>query len=241
MKNQKAVRKHLLVLYLLFFAVVIISITGKIIPDIRSGFKAANRIETIIGTDSLTSESSRYFFLYGVEFEPYNSQIRSLSNCAACDHIEINAFVDRANLIVEQHVAPGHNCENTPLSLIGDNPLYYYASILVTLSYVAMLILIAFIISSLQRSVKRQAPVDKRNSILVRIIGSIIIVAEIITALIKWQMSLQAEMLLSHTNYIVNTLFNPDYMIIIIGILVLFTGELFSIAHSLGEEQKFTI
>ncbi|MEG2612622.1 MAG: DUF2975 domain-containing protein, partial [Alistipes sp.] len=60
-------------------------------------------------------------------------------------------------------------------------------------------------------------------------------------ALIAWCMSARAAELLAGSNLVVDTTFSISYYTIIMGILVIFTAEVFAIGQNLSEEQKLTI
>ncbi len=238
--NRRGAGRHILALYVLFFAVIIISIAGKIIPDINDGVEAAKRITALYG-DTRANKDTRYYFISGVSFERYMTRVECPDNCICCESGDVTAYVDRANLVVERKINPDKPDDESDLLLIGDNPIYYILSILVSLCYLAMLILIASIIRSLRRSIDDQTPIVHNNVFKVRAIGGIIIFGELLTSLMEWQMDMKASKILEGTHYHISTAFSPDYMILIMGVLVLFMGELFSIAHTISEEQKFTV
>ncbi len=239
MKNKKTIRRHLVVLYILFFSVVIISITAKIIPDAQRGARAAEKLnDTFAGSKS--NDNSSFYFLNSVELEPYHSTGKELEDLAT-ETRSITCYTDRVNVIVKETPVDGEGKPKDSLSVLGNRSIYTIASFVIALGYIVMIVLIALIIRSLHRSIKLEKPVQRSNAYLVRAIGLIIVLGELFTAMIQCQMNKDAAELIKVESCVINTHFSPDYIVIIIGILVLFMGELFSITHDITEEQKFTI
>ena len=97
------------------------------------------------------------------------------------------------------------------------------------------------IIHSLRRSIRDERPLDKRNVWYLRLIGLLTILSEVISSLIGYAMNLQAERLLAGSKWMVASSFELSYSTIIMGILILFSAEVFAIGQNLSEEQKLTI
>ncbi len=233
MKGKKVIAKRLMVLYVTFIAVIVLAVVGRLMPDIKAGVSAGNMIKDIIESPANSGYNNTYL-LTPILFEPFESVIPlSLSDSL----VNIKAYSEQASLIVSEYSE-----ELMPMfNIIGDHPIYYIASLVISFAFLCMLILIAQIILSLRRSMINEQSVDRSNTWRVRAIGVILIGSEIINALISWRVSLRADELLSGSGLNVITSFSPDYWSVMLGILILFMGELFAITHLLSEEQKFTI
>ncbi len=233
MKNKKSIAKRLMVLYVTFILVIVLATVGRLMPDIKTGLTAGNMIGSMIDTEK-DSLYNNVYLLAPIKLEPFTTQIPVEQGDPT---INITAYNENASLIVREFSE-----ETTPsMNAIGNHPIYYFASLLISVAFVWMLVLIARIILSLRRSMIKEQSVDKSNVRRVRWIGGILIVSELASAVMSWRVSCQAAQMLKSTELCVNTSFSPDYWIIMLGILILFMGELFSITHSLSEEQKFTI
>ncbi len=64
---------------------------------------------------------------------------------------------------------------------------------------------------------------------------------ELIGNIVDWIMNRRAAVLLADSGFTVDTSFHFSYLMIIMGILILFAAEVFAIGQNLSEEQKLTI
>ncbi|MFI3285337.1 MAG: DUF2975 domain-containing protein [Rikenellaceae bacterium] len=232
MKDKKSIAKRLMVLYISFILVIVLAIVGRLLPDIRAGLAAGNMISSMV--EPTDSQYNNIYVLTPIKFEPFTTPIPIVQGDST---INISAYNDNASLIIKE-------CsEETSLAInaIGNHPIYYITSLLISIVCVWMLVLIARIILSLRRSMIEEHSVDKSNVKRVRWIGGILIGSELAGAIMAWRVNLHAAQLLTGSELNVDTSFSPDYWLIMLGILILFMGELFAITHSLSEEQKLTI
>lgn len=109
------------------------------------------------------------------------------------------------------------------------------------LAYIAVIVLMFLIIHSIRRSIREERTLDRRNVWFLRTIGFLTIFAELSTDFTAWCMKSRAAELLAGTDIGVDTTFTVSYSTIIMGILIIFTAEVFAVGQNLSEEQKLTI
>ena len=119
---------------------------------------------------------------------------------------------------------------------------WIYAMVMVCpLFYLAIIVLMFMIIHSLRRSIREERTLDRRNVWYLRTIGLLTIAVELIGNIVDWIMNRRAAVLLADSGFTVDTSFHFSYLMIIMGILILFAAEVFAIGQNLSEEQKLTI
>ncbi len=234
MKNTKSIAQRLMVLYVTFILVIALSLVAKIIPDSKMGYNAGIAMrDMIVNSD----QDQKIYMLPSINYEPFENEAQLDQLNIANTTTQVRIYNESATFIVSEISEEGTKA----LSSIGGSSVYYYTNILYIAIFIWMLVLIARIILSLRRSMIDQTPVCRSNVLRVRLIGSIVIATELINATATWSVQRKAAEVLSGSGFNIDTAFTPDYWLIMLGILVLFMGELFAVAHSLSEEQKFTI
>ncbi len=232
MKDKKSIAKRLMTIYVTFILVILLAITGQLSPDFKKGFEAGDMLRSTI--EASDTEHSNIFMLTPVNLIPFENAIPITVGDSL---VTVTGYCDRATLIAK---IQGEG-QVSGLAFYGDSPIYYASSMLIVLVFIWMLVLIAKIMLSLRRSIKEERAVDKKNVTRVRFIGAILIVSELASALLGRGINLRAAEVLSGSGLSVDTSYSPDLLIVMLGILILFMGELFSLSHTLSEEQKFTI
>ena len=114
------------------------------------------------------------------------------------------------------------------------------ASIGISVSWLAILVLIGVIINSLRRSIRDQRTLPDSNILYMRIIGGLIIVSELLNAL-AYNIGQRTVATISGQTVSFTSAFPIEYGNIVLGLLVLFSAEVFAIGTVLSEEQKLTI
>lgn len=238
MQNKKSLLQRLLVIYITFFIVLIASIAHSFVPDFSKGYSQG----TAMGNDivkSWTSGTPRMIYMLGDV--PVDTQkeypVEGLSDASGR---KIQAFVKDVELKVEQD-APGISVMGLAFRSIGGSAWLYLLTILGTLSYVAIIVLMFVIIHSLRRSIREEAELSKRNVWALRAIGLLTIFSELCHDIVGWVMSRKAAELLAGSDLVIESALRISYSNIIMGILILFAAEVFAIGQNLSEEQKLTI
>ena len=100
------------------------------------------------------------------------------------------------------------------------------------LIYLAIIVLRFMIIHSLRRSIREERTLDRRNVWYLRTIGLLTIAVELIGNIVDWIMNRRAAVLLADSGFTVDTSIHISYLMIIMGILILFTAEVFAIEQT---------
>ncbi len=228
MKDKKIIVKRLMVLYLTFILVVVLSIVARVVPDLKRGYDMGAEM------GELAAECGSNYILPSVSFEPYTS---ALPVGGAEPTTTITAYPEQMTFVV----APSDYTLSSPFAVIAGNSLYYVIYLIIAVSFIWMIVLMARIIFSVRRSMLEERSVESSNARRVRFIGAILILSELLYAFTAWRCNVIASELVEGSGIDIITSFSPDYWMVMLGILIIFMGELFSIAHRLSEEQKFTI
>ncbi len=230
MQNKKRLHKHLLAIYVLYFAVLIIGFVASFAPGFAKGWRS--------GQDTLAADMTRggvrsYFVSAPISCAKWGENL-TIENLPE----NVTPCVSKLHMRVEvNEIYTIHNS----LKVMANSGWAYLMSLINALSYLAVLVLIALIINSLRKSIRDEQPLKDRNITLTRIIGLLIIVAELCDTAAHYINIKEAARLLEGTTFTVAESFPLSYWDIIMGILFLFMAEVISISTQLSEEQKLTI
>lgn len=114
-------------------------------------------------------------------------------------------------------------------------------SLLVTLIYGAIFVILFIVIGSLRRSIRNDDVFKKSNIALTRAIGILLIAASLLFSLMSWIEARAIAPYFAESPYRINTAFPFNFGELIMGVLIFIIAEIFSISSSLSEEQKLTI
>lgn len=237
MQNKKSLLQRLLVIYITFFIVLLASIAHGFLPGFSRGYSQGSELGNDI-VKSWASGNPRMIYILGNI--PVHGMEEFLVGEESNGPTVVNARVSTLSLTVEQN-APGVSPMGLALRSIGGSPWIYALVMLKPLCFIAIIVLMFVIIGSLRRSIREERTLDKRNVWMLRLIGGLTIVMELMQDTVNWYMSRQAMELLAGSGYVVDTQFNVSYPVVIMGILILFAAEVFAIGQNLSEEQKLTI
>lgn len=233
MRTKKKILKRIQTLYVIFFAVMIASIViGVTGNDFRTGYNDAIRDSEQIELDAKGKElHSKHLF--------------SLSNKTA-NRVHDFTIISPS----DSSTMAGARVQSFDLKLISEDGsslhswLTITSSLLLTvaiLSYTAIFIIILIIINSLRHSVKTENIFDRRNILLTRAIGILIICASVCASLSFYFDSLFAVQYMANSPYTIDTSIPFTFSDIIMGILIMFIAEVFAIGYDVSQEQKLTI
>ncbi|WP_295935311.1 DUF2975 domain-containing protein [uncultured Alistipes sp.] len=229
MHNKKRLHKHLLVIYIIYFAALIVGFAASFVPDFSRGWRSAqNTLAAEIPQGGIRS----YFVSAPV--------IRTASEPVVIDNLPTNITPTVGRLDLQVTVNEPYTIGNA-FKVMGNNGYSYLLMVVTGLSYLTILVLIALIINSLRKSIRDEQPLRHSNILRTRAIGILILVAELSEALMKYINNQEAARLLEGTSFEVVTTFPLSYWNVIVGILFLFMAEVFSLSTQLSEEQKLTI
>ena len=223
MQNKKRLHRHLLLIYIIYFAALIVGFAASFVPDFSRGWRdAQDTLEIEIPQGGIRS----YYVSAPV--------VRKAAELPA----SIEPTISRIDLRVQ--VDEAYTLGNA-FKVMGNNVYCYLLMVITGLSYLTILVLIALIINSLRKSIRDEQPLRHSNILRTRAIGILILVAELSEALMKYISNTEAARLLEGTSFEVVGTFPLSYWNVIVGILFLFMAEVLSLGTQLSEEQKLTI
>ena len=227
MQNKKRLHKHLLLIYIIYFAALIVGFAASFVPDFSRGWRdAQDTLEIEIPQGGIRSY---YVSAPVVRGEPIVIEGLPATVEPTISRIDLRVQVDEAYTLLNA------------FKVMGNNVYCYLLMVITGLSYLTILVLIALIINSLRKSIRDEQPLRHSNILRTRAIGILILVAELSEALMKYISNTEAARLLEGTSFEVVGTFPLSYWNVIVGILFLFMAEVFSLGTQLSEEQKLTI
>ena len=227
MQNKKRLHKHLLLIYIIYFAALIVGFAASFVPDFSRGWRnAQNTLEMEIPQGGIRS----YYVSAPV--------IRSAGEPIGIDNLPENITPTISRLDLKVTVDEAYTLGN---AFKGNNSFCYLLMVITGLSYLTILVLIALIINSLRKSIRDEQPLRHSNILRTRAIGILILVGELSEAFMKYLNNNEAVRLLEGTSFEVVQTFPLSYWNVIVGILFLFMAEVLSLGTQLSEEQKLTI
>ncbi len=236
MQNKKSLLKRLLFLYVALFLVIGTGVIHSLLGDFGRGAADGMEMGARIA-EKLQQGNPRLIYLLGdVRIIGNGESSAPIHNGA----IEIEPFVTRMNFIVDEP-AEGVSPLGIAFRSVGGSPWIYAFAMLIPLFLLAVIVLMVMIIHSLRRSIREERPLDRRNVWYLRSIGVLTILTELLNGLLGRAMNLRAAELLAGSSLTVDTTLDLSYTTIIMGILILFSAEVFAIGQNLSEEQKLTI
>ena len=236
MQNKKSLLKRLLFLYVALFLVIGTGVIHSLLGDFGRGAADGMEMGARIA-EKLQQGNPRLIYLLGdVRIIGNGESSAPIHNGA----IEIEPFVTRMNFIVDEP-AEGVSPLGIAFRSVGGSSWIYAFAMLIPLFLLAVIVLMVMIIHSLRRSIREERPLDRRNVWYLRSIGVLTILTELLNGLLGRAMNLRAAELLAGSSLTVDTTLDLSYTTIIMGILILFSAEVFAIGQNLSEEQKLTI
>lgn len=228
MQNKKRLYKHLIVIYILYFIVLVAGFMLNTIPSLTKGFDAG-RAQAERELDQGNTHS--YYVA---------TDVRNPSGYIEVEGLPENVETYLARLYVRVS-DPGAFTLNNALRVQADNGYAYLLLVVSGCSFLLVIVLIALMINSLRKSIRDEQPLRHSNIVRTRLVGMLLIVSELANALILYINQCKAVELLADTQYEVLTRFPLDYWNLIVGVLFLFMAEVFAVGTQLSEEQKLTI
>lgn len=232
MQNKKTLLQRLLVIYITFFIVLVIGIAHSVLPGFSKGYHEGSSI----GQNILENYPRAVYLLPAISVkQQVEIPLEELGQSAT-----VTASTHALDLKVEEN-RPDASPWRIAFGIIGGSPWHYAAVMLNALAYLAIIVLMFLIIHSLRKCIREERTLDKRNVWCIRAIGVLTILSELLRGFSAWGMSRRAAELLASSGFTVDTTFTISYGNLIMGILILFTAEVFAIGQNLSEEQKLTI
>ena len=238
MQNKKRFLQHLLAIYIAFFAVIAAGLALEVGPGFARGFADGNEMGTDLTRSWALGAPRQIYMLEGIHL--LESPEDAIPTPELKEDVRVKTHIRQIGLVVEEE-APGTSIFALSFRSVGGSGWIYLGLVLCALSYLAIIVLMLLIIHSLRRSIREERPLERRNILLLRIIGLLAIATELIDDAIDWTMSSRAAELLTGSGYVVDTAFHVSYSTLLMGVLILFAAEVFAVGQHLSEEQKLTI
>lgn len=230
MQNKKRLHKHLLTIYIIYFAALLIGFAASFMPGFSRGWRLA---QDTLATEQAQGADQRSYYVMASLVNDANdqTQIEGLPQ-------NVTPSINRINLLV---TVPESITMGNAFKVIANSGWVYLLTLITLCSYLAIFVMIALIINSLRRSIRDEQPIRHSNIVRTRLIGALILVAELSDAAMQYINNREAARLLTGTAFEVSSGFPLSYWNVIVGILFLFMAEVFTIGTQLSEEQKLTI
>lgn len=236
MQNKKSLLQRLMVIYITFFIVIAACIAHNLLPNFSKGYSEGVRM----GNDMLRNiESGMPRLVYMLADIPVTEGGESeIDDSDPTRSIRIRP--SRLSLTVGED-APEISLYQMAFRSLGGRAWMYGCTMLSMFAFLAIIVLMLLIIRSLRRSIREERTLDRRNVTMLRIIGCLTVLTELLHELVNWSMARRAAELLAGSGYTIDTAFRISYSTFIMGILILFAAEVFAIGQNLSEEQRLTI
>lgn len=239
MSSKKALQNRILVLYIVFFAVIVASfIFGTLGSDLSKGYNDGQRIGESIAANIRDNNNRSINLFYDLPNSNPDLEL-DVRNLNLPEGTEIKARVNKIDLIVES--------DNTDRSTLGimtsvtGSPMTLILSWILMLCYITVIVMFFLIILSLRRSIKSESVFNRKNIIRTRVIGYVLIICALLHSLIEFTAIKSANKWLEGSSIVLNTSFRIDFWDVLLGVIILFIAEIFSIGYDLSQEQRLTI
>ena len=151
MQNKKRLHRHLLLIYIIYFAALIVGFAASFVPDFSRGWRdAQDTLEIEIPQGGIRS----YYVSAPVvrkAAEPVVIEGLPASIEPTISRIDLRVQVDEAYTL------------GNAFKVMGNNVYCYLLMVITGLSYLTILVLIALIINSLRKSIRDEQPLRHSN------------------------------------------------------------------------------
>lgn len=235
-KQKKSLRRHLLLIYVFYFAALLAGFIHSFVPNVSTGFTRGWQVATedLQMQEKLGIDQCTYFLATALEYDRYG---RTFPVETKHSGLSVEAQYTEANLLVKTSEESDPELVRK-LNRINYTLLLFGPALLAKLS---ILILVLLIINILRKSVRDEQPLPAKIIVYTRTIGFLLLFTELCSGFGIYIYRHTAHLLLEGSALQTGTSFPLNYWNIVMAILVLFSAEVFSIGSRLSEEQKLTI
>lgn len=235
-KDKQSLNRRLLLIYVCYFVVIGLGFFLSYMPVFSRGF-AAGMDAAQQEIESSSHGIEKRWYLFSVHPSLFSEHSIAIDSRYENIGIELSGY-DALAAVTVSSTDP----DNDPaFAMVSRNyTKTMFISMGISLSWLAILILIGVIINSLRRSIRDQRPLPDSNILYMRIIGILIIASELLKALAYHIGQQTVQQIADRTMSFINA-YPIEYGNIVLGLLVLFSAEVFAIGVRLGEEQRLTI
>lgn len=235
--NRTSYLRRLLAIYVSLFAVLIGAFVFDIVPNFRRGIEDGFEMGEEIAENYQTTNPKAIYMLYDLPIRKH----RPTDIVSDAANVEISGYLSTLSLLIKAPADANRTPVKAAFSALGNSPAIYALTMLIALAFPAIIVLMFLIIRSVWRSLREDKPLKRNTAMMLRAIALITIAAELCSSVTAWLLARRGAELLAGSEYMVDTAFRLDYTALVVGILLLFTAEVFKIGHDLGEEQRLTI
>lgn len=230
--------RRLMAIYIIFLIVLGIGFVHGFSIKFIKGFTVGAEMGAQMANRWEAGNKSYTFNFNSIPTQAVYDTLQTTSNDPSIENIRV--CTEEIDLQV-QKISHSDSPIAAAFRVIGDNSSLYISMIIFLLSRLAIIILMAVIINSLRKSIRDEQTLSPHNILYSRIIGGLIIFSELLLSTVNWIQQCNAAQLLEGSSIIVNPSFPISYWNLMMGILIIFTAEVFAIGQQLSEEQKYTI
>lgn len=236
MQRKTGYLKRLLMIYIAFFALLAGSFLFEVMPTFGEGLSSGIKLGEEINEAIREEQPKQLFMLWNIPIKEAETVAVATDNAtqAVEGHLSTMSFMVTEPL---DEQSPGQ----IAFAAIGDSPLIWLLTIASALCFPAIIVLMFLIIRAVRRSIREDKPLGRGNAWMLRAIALLTICAELLGQLAQWQMNCRAAAVLHGSAYTIDTGFHLNFGTLIVGLLLLFSAEIFTIGHDLSEEQRLTI
>lgn len=234
-KSEKgSLNRRLLLIYTGYFVVLALGFMHSIMPSLSSAMRIG-----IAQGESMAELNAR-----GIEHDWYLVTVKpDISSCKWSELQSSQEGVLLSNSMYEGFVSitamHDHSLPELRERLANLSNLSFMLELVTIFAWVAILVLVGLIINSLRKSIRDNQIIDSRNILKMRLIGIMIIIDQVAEAVI---IVVGHRMLsIASGGELIMQGFPIEYGQIVLGLLIIFTAEVFALGARLSEEQKLTI
>lgn len=237
-KEKRALNNRLLVIYVCYFVILGVGFFHSFMPLFSSAFRAGWReAEQQIALAERGIEQQTMTFTV----QPKLFTGKSVAMSTKYDYIQVDA--EASEVITDVKITIDENTDPTLIESLQNKLIAStYLGMASWISWIAILVIIAVIINSLRKSIREQRPLPTTNIGYTRIIGILVIADELFRAFEVYIGHRAMHQILDSEAIIqIGQNFPIEYGSIVLGLLIIFSAEVFAIGARLSEEQEFTI
>lgn len=235
-QEKRTLILRLMAIYVCYLIVIGAGFIHSVLPLFKAGFdQGVNAAEEYLVLSQQGIE--RKWYLFPVRPVLLDDQLPMTGS--QYDNVQMNISAAEAIAAVTVTTKTGEH--NAAAEMISN--CYTHTMLLSTagiVAWLAILVLIGVIINSLRRSIRDQRTLPDSNIIYLRIIGGLIIVRELLSAM-SYNIGQRTVAMISDGGVEFSGSFPVEYGYVVLGLLVLFSAEVYAIGSLLSEEQKLTI
>lgn len=233
--DKRALKRRLHYIYIGYFVILALGFMHSMVPSITRSLHEG--VSQFVAHEESVDRNSSEWWLVAVMPRLFESQTLAIEPIEGQAPLQlepyegfVSVWVDRATLPQEIYRAANRCYEGT-----------FLLDLVTIASWVAVLVLIALIIRSLRSSLRDEHPLPQRNILYMRLIGGLVIFQELCQGVIFTLGHRIVELLSGLERGSYGEFFPIDYGMLLLGLLILFSAEIFALGSRLQEEQRLTI